>query len=200
MPTDTAIVGTSPCILEPRPHIWDLGGTMTVTFADESDPDEPVGFIDSNQVLLVTVTVTLTGRIRYYLCDTTLCVCLAFNACGPGSTGEYCERIVLEGPNSPCRTDKWVFKIRGARGHVHPGRVRAGVRTLHHPGLQGLLRQGRLRLRQLPRVHHHRVAARDGRRRNPPARGRAVSRRPRLLSGKSLHINPGGPANPVSRP
>jgi hypothetical protein len=47
-------VGTAPCILEPRPHIWDLGGTMTATFADKSNPDEPVGFINSNQVLQIT--------------------------------------------------------------------------------------------------------------------------------------------------
>ena len=66
------------------------------------------------------------GRIRYYLCDTTLCVCLAFNACGPGSTGEYCERIVLEGPNSPCRTDKWVFKIAVPAGTFTPGECRRG--------------------------------------------------------------------------
>ncbi|MGO9753910.1 MAG: hypothetical protein ACLP22_20985, partial [Solirubrobacteraceae bacterium] len=67
MPNDTTNVGTTQCILEPRAHLWDLGGTLTATFADKSDPSEPVGFIDSNQVLVVTVTVTLTGRIRYYL-------------------------------------------------------------------------------------------------------------------------------------
>ena len=58
MSTDTADAGTTLCKLEPRPHIWDLGGTMTATFADKTNPSEPVGFIDSNQVLLVTVTVT----------------------------------------------------------------------------------------------------------------------------------------------
>ncbi len=66
MSTDTANAGIAVCKLEPRPHIWDLGGTMTASFADKTNPGEPVGFIDSNQVLLVTVTVTLTGRIRYY--------------------------------------------------------------------------------------------------------------------------------------
>ena len=123
---------------------------MTATFADKSNPSEPVGFIDSNQVLLVTVTVTLTGRIRYYLCDTTLCVCLAFSACGPGSTGDFCKTIYLEGPYSPVQHGHVGVRNRGPRRHVHSGRVRAGVRTLHHPGLQGLLRQGRLRVRQLP--------------------------------------------------
>ena len=150
MSTDTADAGTALCKLEPRPHIWDLGGTMTATFADKTNPSEPVGFIDSNQVLLVTVTVTLTGRIRYYLCDTTLCVCLAFSACGPGSTGDFYKTIYLEGPYSPCNTDTWVFEFEVPGRHVQPGRVRAGVRTLHHPGLQGLLRQGRLRVRHLP--------------------------------------------------
>jgi hypothetical protein len=82
---------------------------MTATFADKSDPAEPVGFIDSNQTLLVTVTVTLTGRIRYYLCDTSLCVGLAFEACGPGSTGDFCKTIVLTGADSPCQKNQWVF-------------------------------------------------------------------------------------------
>jgi hypothetical protein len=122
MPDDTVNSGITPCILEPRPHYWDLGGTMTATFADKSDPAEPVGFIDANQVLQVTVTVTLTGRIRYYLCDTTLCVCLAFEACGPGSVGDLCETIYLSGPNSPCQTDKWVFVFDVAPGTFNPGK------------------------------------------------------------------------------
>jgi len=111
MPTDTISAGTTPCVLESRPHIWDLGGTMTATFADKSNPAEPVGFIDSNQTLLVTVTVTLTGRIRYYLCNTSLCVGLAFEACGRGSSGDFCKTIVLEGADSPCQTDQWVFEF-----------------------------------------------------------------------------------------
>jgi hypothetical protein len=50
---EAANVGSSVHALEPRPHIRDLGGTMTATFADKSNPDEPVGFIDPNQVLLI---------------------------------------------------------------------------------------------------------------------------------------------------
>ena len=62
MPNDTANVGTDPCVLETRPHIWDLGGTLAATFADKADPSgRAVEFIDSDQVLVVTVTVTLTG-------------------------------------------------------------------------------------------------------------------------------------------
>ena len=121
MSTDTADAGTTLRKLEPRPHIWDLGGTMTATFADKTNPSEPVGFIDSNQVLLVTVTVTLTGRIRYYLCDTTLCVSLAFSACGPGSTGDFYKTIYLEGPYSPCNTDSWVFEFEVPAGTFSPG-------------------------------------------------------------------------------
>jgi hypothetical protein len=121
MSTGTASVGTTPCILEVRPHIWDLGGTMTATFADKSNPYEPVGFIDSDQTLQVTVTVTLTGKIRYYLCDTSLCVCLAFEACGVGSSGDFCQWILLEGDDSPCQTDEWVFKFEVPPGTFSPG-------------------------------------------------------------------------------
>ena len=121
MPTDTTPVGTTPCVLELRPHIWDLGGTMTATFADKSNPSEPAGFIDSDQTLQVTVTVTLTGRIRYYLCDTSLCVCLAFEACGRGSSGDFCKTIVLEGSDSPCQTNRWVFDFEVPPGTFDPG-------------------------------------------------------------------------------
>ncbi len=121
MPNDTTNVGTDPCVLETRPHIWDLGGTLAATFTDKADPSGEVKFIDSDQVLVVTVTVTLTGRIRYYLCDTTLCVCLAFEACGPGSTGDFCKTILLEGANSPCNTEEWVFEFEVPAGTFTPG-------------------------------------------------------------------------------
>jgi len=120
MTTDTS-TGTDPCTLEPRPHVWDLGGTMTATFADESDPNSPVGFINSDQVLQVTVTVTLTGKILYYLCNTWLCICLGFDACGCGSTGDFCEWIELVGDNSPCCTDTWTFVIDVPGGTFSPG-------------------------------------------------------------------------------
>jgi hypothetical protein len=121
MTTDTTSTGSTVCTLEPRPHIWDLGGTMTATFADQSDPSSPVGFIDSNQTLLVKVTVNLTGRILNYLCNTSLCVCLAFEACGPGSTGDFCKTIFLDGPNSPCQTNQWVFDFVVPPGTFSPG-------------------------------------------------------------------------------
>jgi hypothetical protein len=122
MPTDTTSVGTTPCVLEPRREIWDLRGEMTATFADKSNPKEPVGFIAANQTLLVTVTVTLKGRIRYYLCDTTLCVNLAFEACGCGPSGDLpCQDIVLCGPNSPCQKSEWEFPFE-----IKPGTLTTG--------------------------------------------------------------------------
>ena len=131
--SSTAVAGTSVCILEPRPHIWDLGGTMTATFADKSNPDEPVGFINSDQVLQVTVTVTLTGNVLNYLCDTSMCVCLAFEACGCGPSGDYCEWIELTGDYSPCRTHEWKFVIDVPAWHVQPGRVRTESITSASP-------------------------------------------------------------------
>jgi len=121
MTTDTTNVGTTPCILESRPHIWDLGGTMTAKFEDASNPGNPVGFIDANQTLLVTVTVTLTGRIRNYLCNTSLCVCLAFDACGCGSVGDFCDTIFLAGPDSPCQKSEWIFTFNVPPGTFSPG-------------------------------------------------------------------------------
>jgi hypothetical protein len=119
MPTD--IVSGPKCTLEARPHIWDLGGTMHATFADKSDPTKPVGFIESDHVLVVKVTVTLTGRIRYYLCNTHLCVDLAFQACGRGSCGDCCKTICLEGDDSPCNTDTWVFDFEFPAGTFTTG-------------------------------------------------------------------------------
>ena len=116
MSIDTSSAGissvgtTSPkCTIEPRSHIWDLHGTMTAFFADKLNPYEEVKFIDSDHTLLVKVTVTLKGRIRYYLCDTHLCVGLAWQACGHGSCGDCCKSICLEGPDSPCQKDTWEF-------------------------------------------------------------------------------------------
>jgi hypothetical protein len=117
----TASVESPKCTLETRPHIWDLGGTMTATFADKSDPTVPIRFIESDHDLVATVTVTLTGKIRYYLCDTSLCVCLAFEACGLGSSGDFYQTIRLEGTDSPCCTDEWVFKFDVPSGTFSPG-------------------------------------------------------------------------------
>jgi hypothetical protein len=95
---------------------------MTATFADASNPSEPVGFINSNQELRVTVTVTLTGNILNYLCNTSLCVCLAFEACGCGPSGDFCaDWIELTGSNSPCQTNTWTFTINVPAGTFNAG-------------------------------------------------------------------------------
>jgi len=112
---------TTPCTLEPRPHIWDLSGTITASFADKSDPGEPVGFINANDVLQVTVTVTLKGKVLNYLCNTSLCVCLAFEACGCGPSGDFCQQIDLIDANSPCKTNVWTFVIDVPAGTFSPG-------------------------------------------------------------------------------
>lgn len=113
--------GTAPCTLEIDPKIWDLGGTMTATFADPSDPDEPIGFLDADHALQVTVTVSLTGKILNYLCNTRLCVCLAFEACGCPSYGDFCEWIELTGPNSPCNTNVFTFVFNVPANTFNPG-------------------------------------------------------------------------------
>ena len=120
MSVDTASVGPK-CTLETRPHIWDLGGTMTATFVDKSYPTVPTRFIDSDHDLLVTVTVNLTGKILYYLCNTSLCVCLAFEACGRGSSEDFCQTIYLDGAYSPCETNEWEFKFDIPAGTFSPG-------------------------------------------------------------------------------
>jgi hypothetical protein len=118
----TANVGTTKCRLAPKSEIWDLGGTMTATFADKSNPSEPIGFIAADQTLEVTVKVDLTGKIRNYLCGTTLCVCLAFEACGVGPSGDFCKSIELTGKNGPCdKKDPWEFVF-----DVPPGTFTAG--------------------------------------------------------------------------
>jgi hypothetical protein len=113
--------GTTGCTLEPRPHYWDLGGTMTASFADASNPSEPVGFINANDVLQVTVTVTLTGKVLNYLCNTSMCVCLAFDGCGCGGSGDFCQWIELTGDYSPCNTHEWTFIIDVPAGTFNPG-------------------------------------------------------------------------------
>jgi hypothetical protein len=119
--TDTASTGTPKCTLEARPHIWDLGGTMSAFFADKLNPAREIRFIDADHTLLVTVTVSLTGKIMYYLCDTTLCVSLAFEACGRAPSGDTCRSISLSGPDSPCNKSEWVFEFEIPPGKFEPG-------------------------------------------------------------------------------
>ena len=120
MSIDTASVAPK-CTLETRSHIWDLTGTMSAIFADKLFPSVPIRYIDADHDLQVTVTVTLSGKILYYLCNTSLCVNLAFEACGHGSCGDFCAEICLDGVNSPCQTNVWEFKIDVPAGTFLPG-------------------------------------------------------------------------------
>jgi len=122
MTADTADLGIAKCKLEVRPEIWDLRGQMWATFADKGQPEMPVGFINSNQELQVTVTVELEGNILNYLCGTTMCVCLAFEACGCAPSGDIPSKcIVLTGEYGPCETQRWVFVIDVPPGTFRPG-------------------------------------------------------------------------------
>jgi len=109
------------CTLEVRPEIWDLHGSMYATFAVEGSPPMPTGFMNSNQTLQVVVTVELEGNIVNYLCETKLCVCLAFEACGCGPVGDLCKWICLTGNDSPCKTHRWQFVIDVPPGTFNPG-------------------------------------------------------------------------------
>ena len=51
---------------------------MTAQFYNASDPSEPIGVIHEDETLLVRITVTLTGRIVSYLCNTQIGVSVAF--------------------------------------------------------------------------------------------------------------------------
>jgi hypothetical protein len=111
------------CTLEVRPEIWDLRGEMWATFSVEGSPPMPSGFMNSNQTLQVVVTVALQGNILNYLCETKMCVCLAFEACGcaPVEKDLY-KCICLTGDQSPCRRKQWEFVIDVPPGTFDPGR------------------------------------------------------------------------------
>lgn len=124
MTADTADAAVErKCKLEVRPEIWDLSGEMYATFSVEGSPPMPTGFMNSNQTLQVVVTVELQGNILNYLCDTCMCVCLAFEACGcaPVERDLY-KCIKLIGDQSPCHTHRWVFVIDVPPGTFNPGR------------------------------------------------------------------------------
>jgi hypothetical protein len=111
------------CRLEVRPEIWDLSGEMYAAFSVEGSPPMPTGFMNSNQTLQVVVTVELQGNILNYLCETRMCVCLAFEACGcaPVERDLY-KCIILTGDQGPCRTHHWEFVIDVPPGTFNPGR------------------------------------------------------------------------------
>ena len=89
--TTTEATKPNECIIDVHPNIFDLTGKLTVDFYNATSPTEPVTFVHEDQVLVVKVRVELGGRILNYLCNTHLCVCLAFESCGSGPEGEICE-------------------------------------------------------------------------------------------------------------
>lgn len=91
--------------------MFTLSATMNTVFSNVTDPTEPVGIVHEDQILRVRTTVTLAGTLVRYLCDTQLCVCLAFESCGSGPEGEFCKTINLEGDNDPCITQTFVFEF-----------------------------------------------------------------------------------------
>ncbi|MGH3867648.1 MAG: hypothetical protein ACRDQ4_16230 [Pseudonocardiaceae bacterium] len=108
-------------MLDVEPQVWDLHATVTAVYFDKTDPDEPIGIIHANQTLVVKVTIVLSGKSLHYLCDTELCVCLAYDACGIDVEGQICKTIKLEGEYDPCNTGTFVFKFE-----IPPNTLTAG--------------------------------------------------------------------------
>lgn len=79
--------------------------------------NEPVSFVHEDQVLVVRAQVTLGGKILNYLCNTQLCVCLAFESCGSGPEGEICRWVTLD----PCRTNVYDFEFELPAGSLKAG-------------------------------------------------------------------------------
>ncbi len=77
------------CELDIHKETWDLGGKMAVEFIGPTG--EPCHVVHENQEFKVKVKVTLTGRILNYLCNTSICVCVAFESCGSGPEFEICD-------------------------------------------------------------------------------------------------------------
>ncbi|MGH3515067.1 MAG: hypothetical protein ACRDQI_12955 [Pseudonocardiaceae bacterium] len=99
------------CTIDVSPVFLTLTADLSTKVFNVTDPDEPVGFVHEDQDLKVQVTVTLNGTLVNYLCDTELCVCLAFESCGSGPEGEFCQNITLEGDYDPCNTHCFVFEF-----------------------------------------------------------------------------------------
>lgn len=106
----------TPCIIDVHPNVFDLTGELIAEFFNK-DTTEPCGFIHEDQTLVVKVTVTLKGRILNYLCNTKLCVCLAFESCGSGFEGEFTKCKTLD----PCKTKVYTFEFEVPGGCLKAG-------------------------------------------------------------------------------
>lgn len=113
--------GTTECTIDlHQPHL-NIGGTITTQFYNATNPNEPVGVVHEGQDLVVKVTVVLTGKFLHYLCDTQLCVCLAYESCGSGPEGECCKTITLKGDHDPCKTNIFCFEFHLPKGTLIAG-------------------------------------------------------------------------------
>jgi hypothetical protein len=108
---------TNECVIDIHRNVFDLSGTLTATFFNKTAPEEPVSFVHEDQVLVVKVTVTLGGKILNYLCNTQLCVCLAFESCGSGPEGEFCKWVTLD----PCNRTSYDFEFELPAGYLPSG-------------------------------------------------------------------------------
>jgi hypothetical protein len=100
---------TTECTLDIHKEVWDLGGVLKADIYNKDNPSDPV--VHADQTLVVKVTITLTGRILHYLCNTELCVCVALESCGRALDQDYCKPVKLY----PCETDTYSveFEIEG---------------------------------------------------------------------------------------
>src|SRR6476659_1240800 len=105
------------CTIDVSPVFLTLTADLSTKVFNVTDPDEPVGFVHEDQDLKVQVTVTLNGTLVNYLCDTELCVCLAFESCGSGPEGEFCQWLMLD----PCNTNVYTFEFRLPAGKLPSG-------------------------------------------------------------------------------
>ena len=105
------------CKLDIHQEIWDLGGELEAEFLT---PDgEPCRMIHEDQAVRIRVTVRLTGNILHYLCDTEMCVTVAYESIGTGPEDEFTKGLTLY----PCRDggDTYTFDFDIAAGTLTAG-------------------------------------------------------------------------------
>jgi hypothetical protein len=105
------------CKLDIHQEIWDLGGELEAEFLT---PDgEPCKLVHEDQAVRIRVTVRLTGNILHYLCDTEMCVTVAYESIGTGPEGEFTKGLTLY----PCREggDTYTFDFDIAAGTLKAG-------------------------------------------------------------------------------
>ncbi len=105
------------CKLDIHQEIWDLGGYLEAEFLT---PDgEPCKLVHEDQAVHIHVTVHLTGSILHYLCNTEMCVTVAYESIGTGPEGEFTQGKTL----TPCREggDTYTFDFDIPAGTLTAG-------------------------------------------------------------------------------